>query len=126
MKTATLHGTVGLTGFKHTREGFEVSTNRVLQVKIPHRITTRDIRRMQKDFQGLADVARDYPEKLKAFLEASLHNNVLRSKNLADEVGLNEREFRSQGGGLIWWIIAAIIAADILLDGLPRLGVDSG
>jgi hypothetical protein len=41
---------------------------------------------------------------------------------LAQQLGLTEEEFESQGGGIIWGLVAGIVVADVLLD-MRRFGI---
>jgi hypothetical protein len=118
----TIYGTVGLAGFSHTTAGFEVATDRILRIAVPQKFSLENIKRMQRDFEILAEILQKHPEEMTALLEASMQNNILEAHRLAQELGLTEEEFESKGGGIIWGLVAGIVVADVLLD-MRRFGI---
>ena len=116
------HGVIGLTGCECKTGGFSVSTDRVLKVELPQQFTEKDVGVMQKDFEELGDLLERYPKEIAEFFNASLKHNIRAAHEQAKKLGLGEEEFTTSGGGIIWWLVGAIVAADVVFD-MRRFGL---
>ena len=123
MAKETVQAIVGLTGCEGTTGGFSVSTDRVVRLELPRQVTEYDLGVMQKDFELLASLLKDHPAEMVSFFNASLNHHVRTAFETAKRLGLREEQFIAKGGGIIWWIVGAVVAADVLFD-MRTFGLD--
>jgi hypothetical protein len=98
---------MALSGLKGKIGPFELSADHICRLALPKRFDRDHAKRLQRDFELLAAIAREHPQKIVEMQNAALHNDLPRTKRLADEIGLQEERFIREGGG---WLLAAIIA----------------
>jgi hypothetical protein len=123
MAREKVHAVVGLTACEGKTGGFSVSTDRVLRIELPRQFTEKDLEVMHKDFQQLAALLKDRPKDMASFFNASLNHKIREANGAAKKLGLREEEFTAEGGGIIWWVVGAVVAADVLFD-MRRFGLD--
>jgi len=116
------HVVIGLAGFVQTVSDFAISTNRVLRIQLPQfftsvegLLTSGEIMRIQRDFELLARVSRQNPQRFAELLDASIQNRVDEAKGIARELGLTEEESQAHGGGILLGVVAIVVTADVFV-----------
>ncbi|MFF1613244.1 hypothetical protein ACFVYA_36225 [Amycolatopsis sp. NPDC058278] len=105
---------MGITDYAYDAQGLAMSTDHLTRVRLPEQFAAEDIARMRTDFELLAKAMRDHPSEMALLLGAHCSKDAAVSRRIADELGLSEDNFKAQGGGIIWGVVAAAVLCDVL------------
>jgi len=110
MSAGPVHVVIGLTGLEAESGDVKISQEQVFRIAMPASINSRHIELMQRDCEILAGIAKEHPNTLVTLHNAALNSDLRTANRLADEIGLREERFYTEGGGFWGWIIVAGIA----------------
>jgi hypothetical protein len=116
MTIHNLHAALGLTGFKTASGGFNISSASTHQIEMPEHFNVDDVRKMQRDCEILAQIAREHPEAMAEMQNAVLNHNFHHAKKIAKKIGLDEDRFIALGGGFWAAVVACIMIGVLLFD----------
>jgi hypothetical protein len=118
---------IGLTGFSAKLGGINTSSDHEVQLEMPERFNMEHIKVAQRDFEMLAQIAREHPKEMVELQNAVLDHNFPKAKKIADQIGLDEDQFVSRGGGFLYAAlvtVAAVLAVVIAWEAIHN--VDRG
>jgi hypothetical protein len=111
---------LGVTNVSHKLHDVDVSTDHLTRLQLPNRMSRQDVRRMQRDFEILAEALREHPTEMANLLEAHFRMDTKTSRRLAYDLGLSEEAFKARGGGILWAVVGALVLCDVVTGCLTR------
>jgi hypothetical protein len=102
-------GSFGLSGRKHIPGGITVKSDRSFSLDMPSRFTPEDMQRILRDCEGVAAILREHPQEAADLFEKVARNQDAEAREVATRLGMTEESFQAQGGGIIWWVVGAIV-----------------
>jgi hypothetical protein len=87
----------------------------IYQIVIPHSFSGKEVGIAQRDFEILAEMMKDHPDKVQDMIQSVLSGNAARARTTGSELGLDEAKFIAKGGGLPVAVIVIAVACALLL-----------
>jgi hypothetical protein len=106
---------IGVAGVGQSQSMFEVAPGRSIRVEIPEKFADDHCGLAVRDTEILGELMKCYPREFSQIVNAVNAGKFKDAKKIAEQIGLTEENFISQGGGLWALVIGIAIGAALLL-----------
>jgi hypothetical protein len=96
-------------GLEQTRGDFETWVDHTWRLKLPKSFDVEDLRKAHRDCEILGEKLRSDPKEIAAVMNELRQNKIVDAKQRIKRLGLTERDFANQDGGLAWLLIVAVL-----------------
>jgi hypothetical protein len=117
-QTTIVGGTleISLRGFLREVGGLQTAQDIAYRLGAPDVFTDQHLKTAQRDYEIVAEMIKDNPEKTRQVMNDVLRRNMESAAKGALELGLTEKQFIAKGGGFPIAIIIICIACALLLE----------
>lgn len=112
--SAGFYAEVHAPGKAKTIDGTETFLKRLIRIEVPQEFTPEVIGRMKRDCERFAEILGNHPEDSAELFKAVTSNDLSSARAVATRLGVTEEGFIADGGGLIWWVVGAVVVAVIV------------
>ena len=114
-QTALASFVAGITGTNRDDNGFSISIDKNVRIALPGVYSKEHLTLAARDSEILSDILKEYPDQVLSMISAVSSGNFSEATDLAEKIGISERNFVAKGGGM-WAIILLAVACALLLE----------
>lgn len=85
-----------------------------IQLKGDQQIDKDAFNKICSDHAQLANLLKKRPKEIQEILNDVISGRPMSAQKKARAIGLTEKDFQKSGGGVIWWLVAAVAVAILL------------
>ena len=106
--------TFGLTGLPGRVGDFIGQSDLSITLPLPTHLSGENLDTIKRDCELFAQKISAHPQEFISIVQYLHEGKMKEAGQIAKEIGLSEAEFQQSGGGLIWLLVAAIVAGGLL------------